>query len=283
MARVQYQRVTKRLDPEDVDRATWLCRSPSGKARIIEWADTECIGLVLRITKRDANWLIRRRDCTIRIGSCNEIGLRLARDVAQKTREAAKRGRNLKTFVERLVAYSTTPQGGYYDSWKDKNDLEYADTIADEKSDSGRRWLKGEHKLTWTWKNLTDQFLAAKLKTLKTGYRLEYEHYLLSLSETKSGHIGDATRLGLARQEYGRRSGSRAILAHPYSVTGACELDYSSLRKIEADAENAARQIQRYGQGIPVGSSRSAFHNNHSAMAIAARLADHECPSPEDA
>jgi integrase len=178
MARVQYERVKKRLDPTDVDRAIWPCRNPSEKAHIVEWADTECIGLVLRITKRDSNWLIRRRDCTIRIGSCNEIGLRLARDVAQKTRAAAKRGRNLKTFVERLVAYSTTPQGEYYDSWKDKNDLEYADTIADEKSDWGRRWLKGEHKLTWTWKNLTDQFLAAKLKTLKKSYRQEYEHYL---------------------------------------------------------------------------------------------------------
>ena len=178
MARVQYERVKRKLRPEDVDRAIWLSQNPSEKARVIEWADTECIGLVLRITKRDSNWLIRRRDCTIRIGSCNEIGLYLARDIAQKTRDAAKRGRNLKTFVERLVTFSSAPEGEYRDSWRDKNNLEFADTIADEKSDLGRRWLKGEHKLTWTWKNLTDKFLAAKLKTLKKNYQKEYEHYL---------------------------------------------------------------------------------------------------------
>lgn len=178
MARAQYERVKKRLSPDDVDRAIWLCRNPSEKARVIEWADTESTGLVLRITKRDSNWFIRRRDCTIRIGSCNEIGLHLARDITQKSRDAAKRGRNLKTFVERLVTYGTRPKGEYRDSWKDQIDLEYADAVADEKSDLGRRWLKGEHKLTWTWKSLTDQFLAAKLKKLKKSYQPEYEHYL---------------------------------------------------------------------------------------------------------
>jgi hypothetical protein len=38
--------------------------------------------------------------------------------------------------------------------------------------------------------------------------------------------------------------------------------------------------LAKRGQGILAGSSRSAFHNIHSAMAIAARLADPECPSP---
>jgi hypothetical protein len=31
-----------------------------------------------------------------------------------------------------------------------------------------------------------------------------------------------------------------------------------------------------------VAPNRSAFHNSHSAMVIAARSADPECPSPED-
>ena len=159
-------------------RAVWLRQNPGKTAHVIEWADTESIGLVLRITKRDCSWLIRRRDSTIRIGSCHEIGVQLARNIAQQMRDAAKRGRNLKTFVERLVTLRKTPQGEYYDAWKDKNDLEWADSIVDEKSDIGRRWLKGEHQLTWTWKNLTNEFLAVKLQTLKKSYRPEYEHYL---------------------------------------------------------------------------------------------------------
>jgi hypothetical protein len=63
---------------------------------------------------------------------------------------------------------------------------------------------------------------------------------------------------------------------------GSMKQRCSSLRKIEVDTEGGARQTRQHGHGIPVGSSRSAFHNSHSAMVIAARLADPECPLPED-
>src|SRR6202045_1192155 len=55
----------------------------------------------------------------------------------------------------------------------------------------------------------------------------------------------------------------------------------SSSRKIAADGEDAARRTRQRGQDIPAGSNRSPFHNIHSATAIAARLADPECSSPE--
>ena len=61
-------------------------------------------------------------------------------------------------------------------------------------------------------------------------------------------------------------------------MTGAFGCDCSNRRKREADAEDAARQIPRYGQGIPVGSTRLVFHNSHSAMATAAQSADPEYP-----
>ena len=51
--------------------------------------------------------------------------------------------------------------------------------------------------------------------------------------------------------------------------------------KIAADGEDAALRTQQRGQDIPGGSNRSPFHNTRSATAIAARLADPECPSPE--
>ena len=91
----------------------------------------------------------------------------------------------------------------------------------------------------------------------------------LSVSETKSGRIGDAIRPGLAPAKYGRRFRRDGLPENPYSMTGASGFDCSSLRKIEVDAEDAARQIRRHGQGSPVGSKRPAFHN---AMAIAVRL-----------
>lgn len=177
MAQVQYERIHKKLLPTDAQRAIWMSHHPSEKARVIEWVDTECPGLVLRITKRDANWLIRRRDTTLRIGPCTEVDLSAARHITFKTRDAAKRGRNLKTFVKTLAGIKTEGSESFYkdsrdDAWK------YADEIADEKTDWGRRYLRSEFELTWTWRNATDRFLEAKLPKLKKSYRTEYEHYL---------------------------------------------------------------------------------------------------------
>ena len=64
-------------------------------------------------------------------------------------------------------------------------------------------------------------------------------------------------------------------------MTGAFGFDCSSLRKIEVNVEDAARQIRQHGQGSHVGSSRLASHNSHSAMERAVMLVDHECPLSE--
>ena len=130
---------------------------------------------------------------------------------------------------------------------------------------------------------LTAATVKAAIRDSRTGKRWAKADALMpvSLSETKSAHIGDATRPGLTVAECGRRSLRSGLPANPYSMRGACEFDCSSVRKIEADAEDAARQIRQHGHGSRAESSRSAFHNIHSAMAIAARLVDPECPSPE--
>lgn len=175
MTRQHYERRQKKLDPMDVHRAIWMTRNPSPTARVVEWADTDCPGLVIRITKSDANWLIRRRNMTIRIGSCEDVDLSTARHITHKARDAAKRGRNLKTFVETL-AHMKSAGHPYRDPRDD--DWRYADEIANEQSEWGRRWLRGELQPVWTWKNLTDRFLDEKLPKIKESYREEYARYL---------------------------------------------------------------------------------------------------------
>jgi hypothetical protein len=66
-------------------------------------------------------------------------------------------------------------------------------------------------------------------------------------------------------------------------MTGVFGHDCNIRHMLEADAEDAARQTPAYGRGIPVGSTRSAFHNSHFAMVTAARSADPEYPSPKGA
>lgn len=171
MPQPEYAREKKRILPQDVQRAIWMAQNPSAVARVIEWADTDSVGLTLRITKRDAAWLIRRRDSTIRIGSCNDVGLPTARHIAKMTREAGKRGRDLKVFVDTLLQM----QGQHY---KDAWDWKVADEVADEKSEMGRRRILGEIYPTWTWRNMTGRFLEQKLPDLRESYRSEYAHYL---------------------------------------------------------------------------------------------------------
>ena len=114
---------------------------------------------------------IRRRVRTIRIGECKNVGLPTARYVTYMVRDAAKRGRDLKVFVETLVHSETGP-------YRDPEAWKIADEIADDKSEWGRRRLVGEIYPTLTWRNMTKHFLAEKLPELKATYRKDYERYL---------------------------------------------------------------------------------------------------------
>jgi len=222
MAAVEYQRVKKRLTPQDVAHAIWMSQRPSPKARVIEWADTDCTGLTLRITQRDAAWLIRRRDRTIRIGECKNVGLPTARYVTYMVRDAAKRGRDLKVFVETLVRSETGP-------YRDPEAWKIADEIADDKSEWGRRRLVGEIYPTWTWRNMTKHFLAEKLPELKATYRKGYERYL-TLPEFELINDRPVSEIKLAELEivrdrmigaYGRSTVSRAVRQSKEMLTWA--------------------------------------------------------------
>ena len=105
----------------------------------------------------------------------------------------------------------------------------------------------------------------------------------LSLSEIKSGHIGDEARQEMASIECTRGSGRRVTPVHPCSATDVFEPDCSNSRMSEARDEGVALRTRQHGLGSPVGSSRSAVRHIHSAMATAAQSVYPEFPSPEGA
>jgi len=72
----------------------------------------------------------------------------------------------------------------------------------------------------------------------------------------------------------------RAKQADPFPMTGVFGYDCNNRHKLEAAAEDAARQTPGYGQGR---STRSASYNSHFAMAALARSVDPEYPLPEGA
>lgn len=177
--KIPYERLSKRITPLDVQAAIHMSRRPSDSARIIEWKDTECVGLTLRITKSGAAWLIRKRDRTIRIGPCKDVSLPDARYITHRARDAAKRGRDLKVFVGVLLelrshgirSEGTNPEG-------EGSDWRVAEEVADDKSEWGRRRLRGDYWPVWTWKRMREEFLAEKLLELKSSYRSQYRRYL---------------------------------------------------------------------------------------------------------
>ena len=87
----------------DVQSAISYSQSAKIVGRIAEWRDLKTVGLTLRITPRQAVWYIRRRDITLRLGFASEIDLKTARYIAEQTRLAAKKKRDLRVFVETLV------------------------------------------------------------------------------------------------------------------------------------------------------------------------------------
>src|SRR5258708_17442450 len=102
---------------------------------------------------------------------------------------------------------------------------------------------------------------------------------IFCLSQIKSGHICDAVRRGFGGKEYALPSQQYAIGASLYSRTGACASHYSNSYTTTGHGEDAARLTRQRGQGIPVGSNRSAFRHMRSATGKAAMLAMRECLS----
>jgi hypothetical protein len=179
-----YERESRALIDNDVQSAISYSKSKWIAGKVAEWRDSQTVGLTLRITPGKAVWYIRRREITLRLGLASDgwagasiarggINLDTARYVAEQTRLAAKRKRNLREFVDTLVRLETTSQ------YRDRmGHAEIADQFANETSFWAYRKRIGDTGITWTWRALTHRFLEYQLPKLKAGYRKQYGHYL---------------------------------------------------------------------------------------------------------
>jgi len=174
---VQYEREEVNFTEQRVQSAISYSQSKHIIGKLAEWRDAKTVGLTLRITPRNAVWYVRRRDRSLRIGAAGEIKLDTARFIADQTRHAAKRKRDLRVFVEYLVAAEGKKATAQYQD-QDVFIVEGADQFADDNSSWGRRRLAGDSGPSWTWTAMRHYFLAHKLTTLKANYREQYEHFL---------------------------------------------------------------------------------------------------------
>jgi integrase len=170
MSKPTYERRVLQLNPKQI---VVLTGGHGRKDLIREYSDTKSIGLTLRVTERQAVWYLRRRDMTLRLGLSFEIELWKARYIADHTRLAAQKKRDLRAFVKAMVSSETDPDSGRKRIYSEA----HADMITDENSEFNKIRRVGFDG-QWTWANLTHHFLDYKKPKLKERYREKYAHYL---------------------------------------------------------------------------------------------------------
>ena len=165
-----YVRERVRLTAEHVRRAQALVAAGRVEGRGIDWADDRCQGLVLRVQRTTATWYLRLRTTTLRIGPVDTIDVTEARHRADQARLQAARGENARAG---LVTYQREVDAGTPDDIAWLASVTDAEETAMPLSDAERR-VRGP----WLWRDLVEEFLAAKTKKLKPGYRDQYASYL---------------------------------------------------------------------------------------------------------
>lgn len=138
--------------------------------RGLELADDKCQGLVLRITPTAANFYLRLRDATLKIGEASGLTVERARDLADIARIEAKRS---VAGVRRTLAIHEAITADADLSDDDRWEIAlFAPADAELASE--------EHRLQygpWLWRDLVKKFLAFKRRKLRADYHPKYAAY----------------------------------------------------------------------------------------------------------
>ena len=163
-----YTRKRVALSYDVVERGEDLIADGRVPGRGIEFADIRTPGLILRVTPRASTFMLKTEHATIRLGEANRINIDQARDQATLARISLKRGRDPR----RQVAAFEASLGQTGDQAAATEAAAAVDDTPIQSADDRRR------NGPWMWRDLTDEFLTAKVPDLKPSYRRDYESYL---------------------------------------------------------------------------------------------------------
>jgi integrase len=176
----KYKRKAFRFNDSVVEQAALLCRDENLGKTVVEWRDVGTVGLTIRITRDKPIWYLRRRETTIRLCDVSHLPLDQARYIAKQVQLAAYMKRDLRDVVNVLLSYADFPDPYATERTRARFDRDTAARL-----DHGLARLEEVRKLPvgpaapfWTWKMLTEKYLAYKKPKLKESYRHEYAHYL---------------------------------------------------------------------------------------------------------
>lgn len=167
----KYERQSFRFDDGVVASARGASKDKTLGTTVVEWRDVGTVGLTIRITKNKAVWYIRRRDITLRLCEVRQLPYDKARYIARQIQFAAEMKRDLRDVARVLLSWA-----GPVDPESDAVDQRLEFGLAN--WEKAKTLPVGAIAPFWTWKSLTEKFLAYKKPKLKEGYREEYAHYL---------------------------------------------------------------------------------------------------------
>ncbi|CAO4165276.1 DUF4102 domain-containing protein [Methylorubrum aminovorans] len=167
--RGSYARERVALTAGHVTKARAMIRKGTVPGRGLDLVDTDCAGLVLRVTRNSATWMRKSKTGTVRIGDAAVITLTQARDQAERIRLAVPGTHDprMETRIyEAALARTGSEEEALDAAWPEED----PETQTAEERRRDGPWVLGD---------LIDAYLAWKLPKLKAGrWRASYEGYL---------------------------------------------------------------------------------------------------------
>lgn len=158
-----------KLTKDHVRNARRMLASGAVPGRGMEWGDTDCVGLSLRVGRTSASWYLRMDTRTVRLADMEALTVAAAREAAKQARLDVRAGRNERPRLDL-----------YAEALRETGDIETAsdaafceDLGAAETPDDVRR-TRGP----WQWRDLVDIYLAKRLSSYKAGWAEQYERNL---------------------------------------------------------------------------------------------------------
>lgn len=166
--RGSYARERVPLTKGHVNRAHAMIRKGEVPGRGLDLVDTECAGLVLRVTRNSATWMRKSKAGTVRIGDAGVVTLAQARDQAERIRLAVPGLHVPKAetqIFEEVLRRTGSEEEALDAAWPE----EEPETQTAEARRRDGPWVLGD---------LIDAYLAWKVPKLKGRWATSYPTYL---------------------------------------------------------------------------------------------------------
>lgn len=169
-----FTRERVKLTQNHVKQARALVAKDALQGTGLEYADTACQGLVLRVRRRSGKFILKSRTGSTTLGDMDTLPVAAARVAAAKVRAEQLKGTPKRIIDVELMCFSGVFARGH--NLETALDVAFTEPHPDdplEMSDEDRRRYG-----PWFWSDLVELYLAAKMPKLKARWAVQFERHL---------------------------------------------------------------------------------------------------------